>query len=118
MSPLANQVIEIEQSGVHVMLAVGVDSDGGTKIRRVNGTKWNQELLDRVREAVELVHEEILGEEEQIAFTKEKQRKKNQWWPDTTECVCGHVMRLDVEPDSYLVECPACGHFNIVMPVR
>lgn len=115
MSALPDQLAEIEQAGVHVMLTVGVDSEGSTKIRRVNGTQWDQLLLDRVREAVELVHEEIMGEEERISFVKKRRRKKSQWWPDLIECCCGHVIRFVQEPE-YLLECPSCGYLHIISP--
>lgn len=117
MVALPEQFKEIEDAGIHVMLAVGVDPEGGTKIKRINGTQWNQELLDRAREAVELVHEEMMGDEEELSFSVEKQRKKNQWWPNSIECPCGHVLRFRDEPASYIVDCPKCGGCVVVQPV-
>lgn len=110
---VTDEQLAMKLHGVYENLApsFGYDDQGG---------EWN-ELPEEDRDLMVATAREVLmwlrrevGEE-----VEEKAKEADRWWPDEVKCNhCKKTMRIDDEPQLYVVNCQHCGGMVIVEPVK
>jgi predicted RNA-binding Zn-ribbon protein involved in translation (DUF1610 family) len=120
---LAEEIIqpdEQESSGFTVF----ADEEGRLGIVFEKESGLGQDVFLEAYAELQKLNLEILRNERQLRLSivedepeKEPREENRNWWAEELSCSsCNEMIRLDQEPDSYVIFCPHCGGAVILEP--
>ena len=101
--------------------SVEVDEAGRLSIVFEPDTGLGQDLFLEAYVALQKLKAEVdqSNRQKALAVVEEKAQDGNRWWPEEVQCGhCEVAIRLDQEPDAYVIFCEGCGGAVVVKPVE
>jgi len=94
-----------------VIARVGRNEDGKTFVNFPIGLIVDGGTVAMMREAVDITIKQLKEHREKL---RKREPSKDRWWPNAVKCnACGCEIKLETEPESYVIFCPCGG--SVVM---